>query len=570
MNKLKDMRLKNKLILSFGTIVGLCVLTVIILICSMASISKQVSELYDGPYQNVDDIWIVRRNLIDIQRAINRLMAEDHTNISEKYKTFKQTVDGDVEGLVTAMENLETHIKKSENLDRLANMDASIEEGERIRAQLMGLLESGSFDEAYDLNYNTYMPIVNEINAMAVDLFEAVSADAAAFVDKAHTSSTVSILIGVLLTAGAIIAAGIISVSITRLIMNPVMQLTNAAKEMYKGDMKAAAMITYEAKDELGILADSMRGTMNNLDNYVNEISQTLVHISKGDLTESSNKITDFLGDFASIKESLVLILKSFNSTLSSIREASDQVDSGSTEIASASQSLSEGTTNQAASLEELTAAVESVTVMAEKSAKNTLEAYENVKQSTEEAEYGNRQMEQLTEEMERITSISKEIENIITTIEDIASQTNLLSLNASIEAARAGEAGKGFAVVADQIGKLAADSAQSAVNTRELIVKTLEEIEKGNAITAKTSEAFKQVINDMKEFAVVAKNTNETAEKQAASLSQVQEGIDDISAVVQNTASAAEESSAISDQLSNQASQLDKMVKRFKLYNGC
>lgn len=88
--------------------------------------------------------------------------------------------------------------------------------------------------------------------------------------------------------------------------------------------------------------------------------------------------------------------------------------------------------------------------------------------------------MNVLLTEMEHITEISKEIGNIITDIEDIASQTNLLALNASIEAARAGEAGKGFAVVADQIGKLAADSAKSAVNTRDLIDKTLVEIQRG------------------------------------------------------------------------------------------
>ena len=70
--------------------------------------------------------------------------------------------------------------------------------------------------------------------------------------------------------------------------------------------------------------------------------------------------------------------------------------------------------------------------------------------------------------------------------------------------------------MVAEQIGKLATDSQKSAVNTRELIVKTIEEINKGNEITASVAQAFEGTINEMQKFADVAKETNESARNQA------------------------------------------------------
>lgn len=365
----------------------------------------------------------------------------------------------------------------------------------------------------------------------------------------------------------AILMGARISKMIIENITKPIFEIERASEEMCVGNMKAAEMITYQSEDEIGVLADSMKNTMNNLNSYIEEISAVLVELASGDLTRNGDDITDFRGDFVSIKKSLLFILKRFNSTLTEIRGVSGMVDSGSSQIAKAAESLAEGTTEEASALEELTATVEDVTSMAHDSAKNAEAAYNRVTQSVAEAEHGSEQMQLLMSEMEKITAISKEIENIITTIEDIASQTNLLSLNASIEAARAGEAGRGFAVVADQIGKLATDSAKSAITTRELIIKTMEEIEKGDAITAKTSEAFEKMINEMREFALLANDTKDNAESQAEALEQIEGGIEQISAVLQTSAASSEESAAASERLAEEAYRLDKLVHRFKLF---
>lgn len=135
------------------------------------------------------------------------------------------------------------------------------------------------------------------------------------------------------------------------------------------------------------------------------------------------------------------------------------------------------------------------------------------------------------------------------------------------MEAARAGEAGKGFAVVADQIGKLASDSAKSAVDTRDLIGKALEEIKKGNVITEETSKAFGQMINDMQEFAETSRKTTENAKREAEQMESIEQEIDLITSGIQNTAAASEENAAISGNLSQEAEALDGLVKRFKLY---
>ena len=167
---------------------------------------------------------------------------------------------------------------------------------------------------------------------------------------------------------------------------------------------------------------------------------------------------------------------------------------------------------------------------------------------------------------MVRINDTSKEIANIITSIEDIASQTNLLSLNASIEAARAGETGRGFAVVADQIGKLAADSTTSAANTKDLIENAIREIENGNAIMQRTMQSIGTVINGIQTLAESTKEISALSTSQADAMKQLEIAIEQISEVIQNNSAAAQETSATSQELFAQSTTLDESVKQFKL----
>ena len=389
--------------------------------------------------------------------------------------------------------------------------------------------------------------------------------------DQAKTMANVCTVIIFIVIVAAGLAIAVVTTMIGKIITNsitePVKQIDAAVASLRKGELSNVEMLTYESEDEFGDTIRNLKEAMGILADYVSEISVEVKAIAQGDLTRNGDDITDFLGDFSELKTSLLYILKRFNSTLTEISNLAEQVSSNSSEVENASKSLADGATEQAGVIEELNATIDTVVDLAADTAKETQSASARVKASADKANEEKEKMNDLLMEMEHITEISKEIGNIITDIEDIASQTNLLSLNASIEAARAGEAGKGFAVVADQIGKLAADSAKSAVNTRDLIDKTLVEIEKGNTITRTTADAFNQIITDMESFAELAENTMEKANSQAESLEQIGQGIEQLSGVVQGNAASSEENTAISINLAEGAAKMHDRVNIFKLF---
>ena len=532
---------------------------------------------------------VIRSNIEKITKVWSPSLEylQDLETMTAKYriKQYQHLVESDA----AVMNSCEEEIKKLESqiqdtdakLEAIMSANSKAQEGqdasevanaawEKYRGasdEILQLSREGKQQEASKLMtgevYEDYKSFSKKLTILC-DKFQVE-------LDQAKTMANVCTVIIFIVIVAAGLAIAVVTTLIGKIITNsitePVKQIDAAVASLRKGELSNVEMLTYESEDELGDTIKNLKEAMGILADYVSEISVEVKAIAQGDLTRNGDDITDFLGDFSELKTSLLYILKRFNSTLTEISNLAEQVSSNSSEVENASKSLADGATEQAGVIEELNATIDTVVDMAEDTAKETQNASARVKASANKANEEKEKMNELLTEMEHITEISKEIGNIITDIEDIASQTNLLSLNASIEAARAGEAGKGFAVVADQIGKLAADSAKSAVNTRDLIDKTLVEIEKGNTITRTTADAFNQIITDMESFAELAENTMEKANSQAESLEQIGQGIEQLSGVVQGNAASSEENTAISINLAEGAAKMHDRVNIFKLF---
>ncbi len=355
-----------------------------------------------------------------------------------------------------------------------------------------------------------------------------------------------------------------VSKRLTDTVVAPVTELQEAVRKVKSGQFDVK--IKYESGDELGILARDLKDACAQMDRIVGDAGYLLGEMAEGRFNASSRAEASYVGEFKVLIDSMNTLSEQMDGTLRQIKDSAEKVMLGSEQMAGSAQELAEGAGNQAGAVQELTATIESVAGISEDSAENAVKAATYAKEAAENAKKNREEIGQLTEAMNRITATSQEIENIIVEIEDIASQTNLLSLNASIEAARAGEAGRGFAVVADQIGKLATDSAQSAVTTKELINKALLEIEAGNKIVDNTLEAIETVLSNMETFAGMASGAAQASKEQADMLKQIEAGIEQISAVVQSNSATAEETSAVSQELSAQSIGLDEMVAHFVL----
>lgn len=245
------------------------------------------------------------------------------------------------------------------------------------------------------------------------------------------------------------------------------------------------------------------------------------------------------------------------------IRDVCENIYQVSEDTIKNANSLLEGGTEQSTVISELHKVMDALSHQLNKNEEVSQNVSKESSDSVENIKETKNMMNQLAEAIEEIAVQSQQIEEIIGEIDAIASQTNMLSLNASIEAARAGEMGKGFAVVAGQVGVLAARSTEAAKKTTLMIGASMQAVERGKAIADQVVDEFMKVAKQIEESGQNIEQISRFARQQVEDVCKVADNLEVISDVVDKNFTISKESEQTAESLLKEAERLKQLTSR-------
>ncbi|MGL6225914.1 MAG: methyl-accepting chemotaxis protein [Thermoguttaceae bacterium] len=492
------------------------------------------------------------------QTQIARFNARDFelsVRVPEKRKTAQEAIDTALNAMDAGLAQLETMLETKEGRDAVVvARNASKEWRRLIDENIKSNIDMLRLDDVQ-------RKVASEFNAQVSVVQTIVQKDMTARAEGVQSMDKfASTIIIITLVISAIIGV-VLGLVLRNDITSGIVTIVGLMKKLSgEGDISVRVPESLLVrKDETGILAHAMKDV---LGDYLS-VSNMGTALAGGDWMYHVESKTD--KDQMNI--SLRVMIHSIREALQQVNESVEQVTTGASQVAEASENLSQGATESAASIEEITASMSEIGGQTTANAKNATEANRLAKSANDTAVSGQKLMQQMITSMEQITKNSQEVQKVVKVIDDISFQTNLLALNAAVEAARAGQHGKGFAVVAEEVRNLAARSAKAALETTQMIENNSKQITEGAGIASQTAEMLNGIVTQATQVATLIGEIANASNEQAQGISQVSQGLHQIDSVTQQNTANAEETASVSNEMSSQAGNLQKLIARFKVH---
>ena len=388
------------------------------------------------------------------------------------------------------------------------------------------------------------------------------------FDDSVNDIRNSMIVIIAICVAVAIVVAVLVGIFIAKPISDASAKVELLGTQVKSGNADLTKNIETRSKDEIGRLVKAVNGLKDAMGSII------------GDINKASDSLESDIEHLKSAAGKTSDNVSTISATMEEMSATSQETSASTTQV-----------TQQIADINELTGKVSKDTKEKAAFISGSLKDIESLRTKIEQTDEDmqKRLNDAISKMQERISDTKKveEIRSMTQGISEVASQTNLLSLNASIEAARAGEAGRGFAVVADEIGTLANNSASMAGSIQQVseevlgivdqLVKAAEEvsdimlkISKENTDEKKLLiEEYTKSLNECNDAMTAISNDNHEISSAIASITSsinaIDTAVEDNTAGIMNVAEGSQVLVEASEEVLQGAANVDRISSELK-----